>query len=146
MGLLKVSSGNKIKKRQQSEAQTRADLWTVLELDQYSKESLQTDYPNDRRRHPRYDIKHECTYRIVQQMGFDSAMLFDISESGLAIDVSRKIAVGRSINILIKDGKSNSLPWLIRATVVRDAGTVRDRFHRYGCRIEFVINPDAYLD
>ena len=137
----------KVEQAQRGDAQIRrADLWTVLEIQPSADEPQQSDYPDERRRHPRYSIERSCTYRVVEQSSFDSATLYNISESGLAIEVKRKMSLGRSINILIDDNKSDSLPWLIRATVVRDAGVERAGFYRYGCAINFIFNPDTYLD
>ena len=141
-----MPSDDEAEKPKRSDEKTRSDLWTVLEIQPCPDESQQSSYPNERRRHLRYSVARDCTYRLLEQSDFDSATLYDISESGLAIEVKHKMSLGRSLNILVDDKKSDTLPWLIRATVVRDAGIVREGVYRYGCVIKFIINPENYLD
>lgn len=94
------------------------------------------------RRHSRYPVDDECQYRMIGMPNFGCAVLQNISASGLGIGVYRKLALNRTITILIETDNPKQLPLLIRATIVREAGTTNDRLYLYGCEIERVIDPN----
>ena len=100
----------------------------------------------ERRRHPRQYVGHKYMFRVVGESAFGEATLHDISQSGVSISCRQKIDKEQSISILIKTDGAHSLPWLVRATVIRVAEVPREGRYRYGCRIKFISNPNRGMD
>ena len=96
------------------------------------------------RRHlPRYTIGNICEYRIDDMSHYNHGLLHNISASGCAVGVNRKLTLGRTITILIETGDSRHLPLIIHATVVREMEATHDGLYRYGCQIDRVSNPNV---
>ena len=96
----------------------------------------------NRRRHPRYNVGNRCQFRIGGMPSYGQGLLHNISASGIAIGVHRKLALGREITVLIETGDSRQLPIIIHATILREAGVTHDGLYRYGCQIDRIRNPN----
>ena len=113
-------------------------------LVRYHENDLKHDKPvaQNKRRHARHPIGDRCQYRISGMPSYGQGLLHNISASGFAIGVHRKLTLGRAITMLIETGDSRQLPLIIHATVVREAGVTNDGVYRYGCQIDRVSNPN----
>jgi hypothetical protein len=91
---------------------------------------------HDHRSSARHEIDTPVMYRTEQMQAFESAVIKNISETGVLISTNRKIELGSRIHAIIpEDGKVKQPVHLI-VTIVREAGGETEHAFAYGCRIE----------
>ena len=125
-----------------------AALCTALGLQYSSDSSVNKTAVQfvERRRHQRNHVCRECNYRVVGESRFRPATLHDVCQVGLSISCDQKIDVGQPLSILIETEELDLLPWMMRVTIVRDAGMTHDAVYRYGCEIKTIVNPNRCVD
>lgn len=144
---LSHQSQEAIETPQDPEGNINQDDLTTLSYEvlvRYHENDLKHDNPiaQNKRRHPRHPIGDRCQYRISGMPSYGQGLLNNISASGFAIGVYRKLTLGRTITMLIETGDSRQLPLIIHASVVREAGITDDGVYRYGCQIDRISNPN----
>ena len=95
------------------------------------------------RQHTRHPIGYRFQFRFDSVRSCGQGVLQNISVSGAAIGVYRKLTVDQAIVMMVNLPDLEKLPIAVRLTVVRDAGATDEGLHIYGCRIDVVSNPNA---
>ena len=98
---------------------------------------------NNGRQHVRYQIDDSCQVRFDSVLGYGQGVLHNISVSGAAIGVYRKLTMDQAIVMMVNSPDPQKRPIAVRLTVVRDAGATDDGLHSYGCRIDRVSDPNG---
>ena len=95
------------------------------------------------RQHMRHTISDRFEFRFGNVLGYGQGVLQNISVSGAAIGVHRKLSIDQSIVMMVNSPDPKKLPIAVRLTIVRDAGATDDGLHCYGCRIDCVSDPNS---
>ena len=110
-----------------------------------SKDQQPSSPPIDHgRRHTRYDVHDNVDFRADQMSRYDTGIIDNISQSGIAITAQRELKLGQTITLLVENNDSyeRPLPLMIYATVTRLADITTDGLFRYGCKIDRVNDPN----
>ena len=94
------------------------------------------------RQHTRHPIGDRFHFRFDSAVGYGQGVLQNISVSGAAIGVYRKLTMDQAIVMMVNLPDPQKLPIAVRLTVVRDAGATDEGLHSYGCRIDRVSDPN----
>ena len=98
---------------------------------------------NSGREHTRHAIEDRFQFGFGSMLGYGQGVLHNISVSGAAIGVYRKLTIDQAIDMMVNSPDPSKRPIAVRLTVVRDAGATAEGLHSYGCRIDRVTDPNA---
>ncbi len=94
------------------------------------------------RQHARHPIGDRFQFRFDSVHGYGQGVLQNISVSGAAIGVYRKLTIDQAIVMVVNSPDPKKMPIAVRLTIVRDAGATNEGLHIYGCRIDRVNDPN----